>query len=182
MGMSKAGTKARRYGQSYRNRVCSSLAGAWETITPSRRRQQNHGDATSKSEAPLDRGNLYKLRLVALVTRRNRRRSNWVPKRNRQRLNATGDELLSSRSGALGRPAAGSAHPARRLDREALLDIMLDWPARWRRAAYLCLRSNASGGRDRDRLRVIAGYVHPLSPRQLEWLRNIVDRIIAGRS
>jgi hypothetical protein len=61
---------------------------------------------------------------------------------------------------------------ARRLRPSADRDVLIDWPARWRGAVALCLRSQDLGGRDREFLTMIAGYAQRPSVAQLAWSRR----------
>jgi hypothetical protein len=58
-------------------------------------------------------------------------------------------------------------------------DLLACWPARWRGAVQLCLRHSAAlGDRERSFVQSLAAYQHKPSPKQLDWLRPITERVI----
>ena len=60
--------------------------------------------------------------------------------------------------------------------------VLEDWPERWRTAVALCQRANGLSDWDRKFLAVIAAYGHRPSARQIDILRTICDRVLAGGS
>jgi hypothetical protein len=62
--------------------------------------------------------------------------------------------------------------------RDSLADALRDWPLRWRAVLQLCQASHVRlPDKDRRFLASIADYRQQPSQRQLEWLRNIADRV-----
>lgn len=61
------------------------------------------------------------------------------------------------------------------------LSVLAAWPARWRGALQICLHARAVlSDRERTFVANLTGYQQRPSPRQLDWLRAIVERVLAG--
>jgi len=59
-------------------------------------------------------------------------------------------------------------------------DFLLDWPTRWRGAAMACQQVGGLTEKQRAFLTNIVGYQNCPSPRQLQYLRAIMGRVLVA--